>query len=345
MAKNKMALKVSDIGEFALIERIHKIIKKSGQSSGLLVHGIGDDTAVFKPPEPGFEMLVTCDTMAEGHHYLKEHITPMEIGRRAMVMNISDIGAMGGKPLYALVTLGLGLSDSVDDIEEIYRGFLKELEPFGAMIIGGNISGIDGSPYIDITLIGTVNRDFKVLRSGAMPGDAVMVTGVPGRSAAGYRIIADKIPDPDRYKTLLDSYIRPRHRAREGHVLAMSGKITSMIDISDGLSGDLSHICEKSTVGAEIREEMLPSCRALDEASVLFNERAEDIILGASDDYELLFTCSPKNVDDVKSILSDFNCPATHIGKIIPWEQGMTVIPKDGEQRPLLKKGWNHFSK
>ena len=205
MGKDNMGPKVSDIGEFALIERIKKIIEGTGADPGLLVHGIGDDTAVFRYPEPGYEILATCDTMVEGHHYLKGYITPFEIGRRAMVMNISDIGAMGGKPLYALVTLGLASSEQVDDIEEIYRGFLKELEPFGATIIGGNISRIEGSPFIDITLIGTVKKDFKVLRSGARPGDAVMVTGFPGMSSAGYWLVSNKIPESKNIKPLFFS--------------------------------------------------------------------------------------------------------------------------------------------
>ena len=341
-----MGLKVSDIGEFALIERIQKIINDAGQSPGLLVHGIGDDTAVFRPPEPGYEMLVTCDTMVEGRHYIKEHITPFEIGRRAMVMNISDIGAMGGIPLYALVTLGLLSSEPVYNIEEIYRGFIKELEPFGAIIIGGNISGIDGSPFIDITLIGKVNKDFKTLRSGARPGDAVMITGCPGKSAAGYRVASSKISGSEEFITLLDSYIRPEHRAKEGHALAMSGKITSMIDISDGLSGDLLHICEKSSVGVEIKEKMLPSCEALEKVSSLSNIRKEDFILGASDDYELLFTCSSQDITAIKSILSEFKCPVTHIGEIVQSSQGMTVIAKDAERKPLQKKeGWDHLNR
>jgi thiamine-monophosphate kinase len=343
MGRNNMDLKVSDIGEFELIERIQRIINDEEQNPDLLVQGIGDDTAVFRPPESGYEMLVTCDTMVEGRHYLKDHITPFETGRRAMVMNISDIGAMGGEPLYALVTLGLTSSESVNDIEEIYRGFIEELKPFGATIIGGNISRIDGSPFIDITLIGEVDKNIKTLRSGARPGDAVMVTGCPGKSAAGYWIISNKIPEQN--KELLDSYLRPRHRAREGHALAMSGKISSMIDISDGLSGDLLHICENSRVGAEIKEEMLPSCRALEEVSSFKNKQKEDFILGASDDYELLFTCVPEDIGMINSILTEYGCTATHIGEIVPAEQGITGISKDGERKPLLNKGWDHFNR
>ncbi|MBN2417980.1 MAG: thiamine-phosphate kinase [Deltaproteobacteria bacterium] len=342
MENNKTGLKVSDIGEFALIDRIQKIVEKSSHP-GLLVHGIGDDAAVFSSPGPGFEILVTCDTMAEGRHYLRQYISSFEIGRRAMVMNISDIGAMGGLPLYALVTLGLTSSEAVEDIEEIYRGFIKELEPFGAVIIGGNISMIEGRPFIDITLIGKVDKDNKVLRTGARPGDAVMVTGYPGKSAAGYWVVSNSIPGWEQYRTLLDAYIRPQHRAREGNALAMSGKITSMIDISDGLSGDLVHICEKSAVGVVIKEEMLPSCKELLKLSRITKIEKEDFILGPSDDYELLFTCAPEDIGTVKSILSGLNRPVTHIGDIVHQEHGMTIITKDSGQKALLKKGWDHF--
>ena len=339
-----MGLIVSDIGEIELIERIQKIIDKGGQKPGSLIHGVGDDTAVFHP-EPGYEILVTCDSMVEGHHYLKEYITPFEIGRRAMVMNISDIGAMGGKALYALVTMGLNSYEPVTYIEEIYRGFIYELEPFGASIIGGNITKTDGSPFIDITLIGNAKKEFITLRSGARPGNSLMVTGCPGQSAAGYWLITNHIKESAQNKTLFDSYLRPRHRAMEGHALAASGKITSMIDLSDGLSGDLYHICDKSAVGAEIKNEILPVCKAMESISALYGKSVIDFTLGGSDDYELLFTCLPENIEEVKIILAGFRCPVTHIGDIVPLSQGVTVITKKGERQELTKQGWDHFSK
>lgn len=339
-----MTLKVSDIGEFELIDRIRKIINSSGHKPGLLIHGIGDDAAVFSP-EPGYEMVVTCDSMVEGRHYLKDHMTPMEIGRRAMVMNISDIGAMGGIPLYALVTLGLTSSETVEEIEDIYRGFLQELEPFNASIIGGNITQTAGNTFVDITLMGKVQKGYIALRSGAKPGDAIMVTGYPGSSGAGYRLIADGMDISNENKALIDSYLRPMHRAKEGHTLAASGIITSMIDISDGLSGDLYHICETSSTGAEIWEEILPVSSALNNIFSLYKKTPADFILAPSDDYELLFTCSPKSIKDVERILSEFDCKVTHIGNIVPRTLGMTLISRNRERNLLKKKGWDHFSK
>ena len=338
-----MEIKVSDTGEFELIQRIQKIIDNSPCRSGNLIRGIGDDTAVFSP-EPGQEMLVTCDSMVEGYHYLKGHITPFEIGKRAMVMNLSDIGAMGGKPLYALVTLGLAPSESVECIEDIYRGFISELEPFGASIIGGNITKVKDGRVIDVTLMGSVKKELMVLRSGAMPGDSIMVTGRPGRSAAGYWLVLNGESPSERDKVLVDAYIRPKHRAREGHAIACTGKITSMIDISDGLSGDLLHICEKSKVGAELMEDLFPSCDAMDSLSVLHGLDINDFILGASDDYELLFTCAPEERGEVSDILSGLECPVSHIGNIVPHTEGVSVVLKSGERKKLEKKGWDHFS-
>ncbi|NLA76037.1 MAG: thiamine-phosphate kinase, partial [Deltaproteobacteria bacterium] len=299
-----MTLKVSDIGEFELIDRIRRITEEKGHKPGLLIHGIGDDAAVFTP-EPGYEVVVTCDSMVEGHHYLKGTMTPVEIGRRAMVMNISDIGAMGGIPLYALITLGLTSSETVGEIEGFYRGFMQELEPFNASIIGGNITKITGNTFIDITLMGRAKMGHIALRSGARQGDAIMATGYPGSAGAGYRLLADDKPQSLENKTLTDAYLRPVHRAKEGHALAVSGLITSMMDVSDGLSGDLYHICESSSAGAEIWEQMLPVSNALREISRMYKISPADFILAPSDDYELLFTCAPQNIDKVKQILKE----------------------------------------
>ena len=134
-----MPERVSDIGEFGLIRRINDLLKKDGVGSERVTIGIGDDTASFLP-RPGYELLVTCDCMVEGRHYLPKYIQPQDLGRRAMALNISDIGAMGGRPLYALISLGLKGETLVQEIEEIYRGFLAELNPFGASIIGGNLT-------------------------------------------------------------------------------------------------------------------------------------------------------------------------------------------------------------
>ena len=163
---------LAQIGEFGLIDRIDSLIEKEGVAGRGVTLSIGDDTAAFRS-RPGFDVLVTCDATVEGKHYLPKHTTFFNIGRRAMAINISDIGAMGGMVLYALVSLGLRPDTAVKDIEALYQGFLAELNPLGGAIIGGNITSTDERMFIDVTLIGEVEVGRAVKRAGARPGDTI----------------------------------------------------------------------------------------------------------------------------------------------------------------------------
>jgi thiamine-monophosphate kinase len=192
--------RLCDIGEFGLIGRIGRIVEAEGVRSERVRLGIGDDTASFLP-RPGYELLVTCDAMVEGRHYLPEWSSPYQVGRRAMTVNISDIGAMGGRPLYALVSLGLKKETAVRDVEGLYRGFLAELNPFSAAIIGGNITGSENGAFIDVTLIGEVEQGRAVRRGGAAPGDAILVTGYPGQAAAGLHLLLHARENPRSPRT------------------------------------------------------------------------------------------------------------------------------------------------
>ena len=183
-----MSETLADIGEFGLIHRIDKLLRKEGVHTPGVTLGIGDDAASFRP-HSGYELLLTCDCMVEGRHYLLEHINPLDLGRRAMALNISDIGAMGGRPLYALVSLGLRANTLAADVEAMYRGFVAELNPFGASIIGGNLTKSGDGVFIDITLIGEVEEGKIVRRSTAQVGDAILVTGYPGQASAGLHML------------------------------------------------------------------------------------------------------------------------------------------------------------
>ena len=257
-----MPEKIGDVGEFGLIRRIKDLLEREGVKSERVSLGIGDDTASFLP-RPGYELLVTCDSMVEDRHYLSRYITPFDLGRRAMTSNISDIGAMGGKPLYALISLGLKAEMLVQDVEEMYRGFLAELNPFGASIIGGNLTRSGNGMFIDITLIGEVQEGRGVRRSGAREGDAILVTGHPGQAAAGLQLLLHSPDDAALLRhPLVKIYNTPSHRAQLGEAIAQTGYATAMIDTSDGFLGDLGHICEESGVGAEILNEKIPSAKA-----------------------------------------------------------------------------------
>jgi len=339
-----MPERVSDIGEFGLIRRINNLLKKEGFRSERVTVGVGDDTASFVP-RSGYELLVTCDCMVEGRHYLPKFTHPLNVGRRAMTLNISDIGAMGGRPLYALISLGLKGEAFVQDIEEMYRGFLVELAPFGASIIGGNLTESGNGMFIDITLIGEVEQGKAVRRCGARPGDVILVTGYPGQAGAGLQLLLRSSGNPEFLThPLVKIYHTPSHRAQVGEAIAQTGRATAMIDTSDGFLGDLGHICEESGVGAELFREKIPVSEDLRKAAILLHRDPYDFFLGDSDDYELVITCRPQDGALLRSAILHFcSVPLTEVGKITEATGEMILRFPDGERRALKPLSWDHF--
>ena len=337
---------IGDIGEFALIDRINHLLREEGSALPAGTLGIGDDCAAFNP-RPGHEILLTCDCIVEGRHFLPERISAFDLGRRAMTQNISDVGAMGGHPLYALVSLGLKKETLVSHVLEMYRGFVAELNPFCAAIAGGNLTRSEGPVFIDITLIGEVETGKMVRRSTAKAGDAILVTGFPGQSAAGLRLLNQFSEEEDlNGHPLVLAYNRPSHRALEGEKIARSGLATAMIDVSDGLLGDLGHICKESGVGALLYQQQLPVSPALRQASSRMGCDPLDFVLSDSDDYELIITCSPEDAETVRVMISEAQrVSATRIGIIVPDPNTMKLVQEDGTMRPLRPSGWDHFAK
>ncbi len=337
---------LADVGEFGLIHRIHKLLKKEGVKTPGVTLGIGDDTASIRP-RPGYELLVTCDCLVDGQHFLSDRITPLDLGRRAMVVNISDIGAMGGQPLYALVSLGLKTDTPVEDVENTYRGFAVELNPFGASIIGGNITKTKDAIFIDITLLGEVEQGKLMLRSTSKAGDKILVTGYPGQAAAGLQLLLRSESRKDmREHPLVRTYNTPSHRAREGQAIARSGYAAAMIDTSDGFLGDLGHICQDSGVGAELIQEKLPISEDLHQAALELKLDPYELFLQDSDDYELIITGASKNIAKIRSaVASVSNVPVTEVGKITDSAGDIQLILPDGTRRHLTPSGWDHFTK
>ena len=339
-----MSETLASIGEFGLIDRIHRIIKQDGIPQSGVRLGIGDDAASFRPRD-GFEILVTCDCIVEGRHYLPEHISPHDLGRRAMNLNISDIGAMGGLPLYALISLGLKGDTRVRDIEALYHGFLSELSPFGAGIIGGNLTKAVGAVFIDITLIGEVEVGKAVRRSTAREGDTILVTGFPGEAAAGLNLLLKGGSGYDlESHPLVRRYNRPSHRAQEGRAVALAGLATAMIDTSDGFLGDLGHICEESDVGAELIKERLPVSDSLREAALQLGKDPLEMVLGDSDDYELIITCAPENVQALRAVIGSVSdVPIAEVGQMVERHRGLNLVLSGGISKSIRAGGWDHF--
>ncbi len=341
-----MSKTLADIGEFGLIHRIHELLKKEGVRAPDVTVGIGDDTASFRPRK-GYEQLVTCDCVLEGRHYLPDFITPLDLGRRAMTMNLSDIGAMGGIPLYALVSLGLKADMPVADVEAIYRGFIMELNPFSASVIGGNITKTMDATFIDITLIGEVEQDKLMRRSTAQTGDSILVTGYPGQASAGLRLIQRSKPTKElRAHPLVRAFNTPCHRIKEGQAVAHSRLASAMIDTSDGFLGDLGHICQESGVGALLVQGQFPLSEDLKQTAVQLKLDPYELFLQDSDDYELIITCSPEHVAQIQSTIATVSdVTVTEVGSLTDSTGNIQMIQPDGTQHHIKPVGWDHFVK
>ena len=334
---------VADVGEFGLIDRLAALIQREGIRLSEKTLGIGDDCAVFRP-KPGHEILVTCDCMVEGRHYLPQYTTSFDLGRRAMALNISDIGAMGGAPLYAVVSLGLRGDTAVTELESMYRGFLAETNPLRAAIVGGNITKSEVT-FIDITLIGEVAEGHTMRRSVANIGDVILVTGYPGQAAAGLQLLLSAEDARNlREDPLVQAYNRPKHRAREGQVIAQAGGASAMIDTSDGLLGDLGHICEGSKVGALLYRERLPVSADLRTVASQMGKDPYEFVLGESDDYELIITCPQDHVNQVRATIGTISdIPVAEVGSIVAAARGIQLIFPDGTGKHVSAAGWDHF--
>lgn len=337
-------MKIEQLGEFGLIDRIHHALPAPNKD---VIVGIGDDVAVLRSNADRV-YLATCDVQMEGAHFLRTDIAPRDLGVKALAINLSDIAAKGGTPLYALVSLGLPNDLEVEFIDELYAGMRSEAEQFGVDIVGGNISHSRLGLFIDIFLLGEAPRENILLRSGARVGDQILVTGSLGDAAAGVTLVLDHtLPTSESYATLARKrYHLPTPRVREGQAIAASRLANAMLDISDGLASDLAHICERSKVGARVVAEKLP---VAPENRVLAHKAHGDdfhFALYGGEDYELLFTAPTKNAATlVERIMHETGTPVSIIGEILPQSEGRQLVLADQQLVPLEARGWDHFKK
>lgn len=291
--------------------------------------GIGDDCAVLRIP-PGHEMLVTTDFTLEGTHFRQEWHSPEVAGRRCLTRGLSDIAAMGGEPVAAFLSLGLpaGLSQRwVDRFMDGLRCLAKE---FQVPLAGGDTTQSLAGVLADIVVIGSVRRGRAVLRSGANPGDQIYVTGSLGGSATAIAKLRRARIRAEDY----ERHFHPVPRLKQGAWLRERGLASAMIDLSDGLSTDLEHICKESGVGAEVDASAIPR------ATVGRPDRpvTRDLALHGGEDYELLFTSSKRIPSKIAGV------PVTRIGRVTR-KPGMILIESDGKRKKLLPRGWEHFTR
>ncbi len=333
---------ISDLGEFPLIDAIAQIVAVERPD---VVVGIGDDVAVLADGEHEL-VLATVDSQVEDVHFLRQLITPRQLGRRALAINLSDIAAMGGRAQHALVSLALPSTTDVAWVKELYRGLREEGDRFQTAVVGGNMARSPERAFIDVCVLGRVHRRHLLLRSGARPGDRVLVTGSLGDAAAGLTVALEPglSLSASQRQFLLARYLTPTPRLSEAAVIAPSGAATAMIDVSDGLSSDVAHICDRSQVGVRLWAGRLPISPAARRVAELTDRPAWRLPLGASDDYELCFTASPGEADAViAAVQEETGTPVTAIGHVLPAQEGRWLALEDGQEVPLEASGWQHF--
>jgi thiamine-monophosphate kinase len=311
--------------EDALIDAIRRVVAGTAEE---VVVGPGDDAAVVA--SGAGELVLTTDALVEGVHFRRDVSTARDAGYKAIAVNLSDVAAMAASPRFALCALTL--SDEVDTawVMELAGGMRACCDEFAVALVGGNIArGSDVT--IAVTVTGEVAPGRAVRRSGARPGDHVVVTGSLGGAAAGLRLAAQRSWSEDE-RDALRRQVRPTPRVGEGAVLGSHGA-TAMIDVSDGLGLDLSRLCAASGVGARLESAAVPRHPAA----------TEEEALGGGEDYELLATLPDDDaVQRARSQLHDaFGVPLTRIGRII--ETGLLAVGPDGRERPLTPSGWDHL--
>ncbi|MGH9948314.1 MAG: thiamine-phosphate kinase [Pyrinomonadaceae bacterium] len=298
---------------------------------------VGDDCAVF-PKDEQFDNLITADMLIEDIDFRLSFADPRSIGHKSLAVSLSDIAAMGGTPKYAMLSIGIPEKLwSGSFLDEFYIGWHKLARKFDVELVGGDISRSPDKVVIDSVVIGEVPKDKAVLRSGAKAGDAIFVSGTLGAAAAGLKILESGNTQDlsENAKGLIDQQLRPQPQVVLAKHLYYLGLVTSMIDLSDGISCDLAHICSSSGVGAKIEIENLPIHPGLDE----YFESEDSILqyaLHGGEDFELLFTVS----EDSASSLSEL--AVTRIGTATI-NAGRIEITKSGNTTLLEPEGFRHF--
>ncbi len=333
---------ISEYGEFGLIKHLTEGIKHVQPSTK---KGIGDDCAVMDFGTK--KVLMTTDMLLEGIHFNLEYVPLKHLGYKAAVVNFSDIYAMNGTPTQITVSLGISKRFSVEDLEALYSGIRLACERYGVDLVGGDTCASMTGLTISITCLGTAAAKDIVYRNGAKLNDLICVSGNLGTAYMGLQLLErERLANAEQpafegREYLLERQLKPEARRDILESLRKAGvKPTAMMDVSDGLSSELLHICSRSGVGCCIYEDKLP----IDyEAAALAEEMNLNIVtcaLNGGEDYELLFTCS---LDDYEKLIPVEDLYI--IGHITKPEHGCNLIGRNGEELPLKAQGWNAFDK
>ena len=334
-------LDLNALGETKLIELLTREIVLYPDN---VIRGIGDDAAVLKAEGEDW-LLFTTDMLIEDVHFSMSYVKPVQVGAKALVASVSDIAAMGGRPLHAVVSLGIPLKFPVEVLKGVYSGLRSAAQEYALNIVGGDTVKSPGKLIINVALIGAVGAGKAVYRSGAKPGDLVFVTGSLGNSAAGLFLCQNPgiSISMEASSFLKSAHTDPKAQVKLGALLAGTGKVTSMDDISDGLATEIHEICLASGVGCRIRSPLVPQDQRMKEAAAAANRDPLSWALYGGEDFELVFTVRSGSAAAIKRLLNEEGAKCHLVGEIVQPKAGITMELPQGYCVPLEAKGYDHF--
>lgn len=335
---------IGTLGEFGLIDHLTRDWPRLQQST---LYGIGDDAAVIETGDGA--MLVTTDMLIEGIHFDLAYHPLKDLGYKAVIVNLSDLYAMNGEARQIFVSIGVSNRFSVEALEEFYAGIRNACETYGVDLAGGDTCSSGKGFVISVTAVGSVAKDRVTYRHGAKPGDILCTTGDLGASYLGLQILEREKqiflehpsiqPDFEGQEYLIGRQLRPDARKDVIALLASYGVLpTSMIDLSDGLSSDLMHLCKNSATGARVLEAQVPIHEDTEQMALKFQLDPITCALSGGEDYELLFTTRPDDLEKLRIM------PGIYIiGEMVAREEGVMLQTSAGKLHALQARGWTHF--
>jgi len=333
-------MKISKLGEFGLIEQViapefKKLVNKH-------ITGIGDDCAII-PVTNKTSHLHTTDMLIENTHFLRDKIAPYQLGFKSLAVNLSDIAAMGGKPLASYLSIGLPKDMDVEWMEEFMRGYKDLSEDEDVPLLGGDTTSSQGPIVINVGVTGEINNQHIKKRSDGRAGDILCLTGEIGDSAGGLQVILDGLPEDQIAAKMLDQHLTPYPHVSEGLWLAQQQGVHAMIDVSDGIGSDLQHILKASNLEGFIELEKLPISRELKQQSGTYEWNAIEMAISGGEDYVLLLSVDASLYEKVaEGFHREFKRSLHPIGYLTQGDARITYL-KDKKQVKDLKEGYRHF--
>ena len=344
MSEEIKRTEISELGEFGLIEHLTKNFEIKHKST---LKGIGDDAAVID--NDGYLTVVSTDMLVEGIHFDLMYFPLKHLGYKSIAVNLSDIYAMNAHPKQVTVCIAISNRFSVEALEELYEGMRMACEVYGVDLVGGDTTSSQKGLIISVTAIGQGHNDKLTYRNGAKPGDLLCVTGDLGASFLGLQILEREKqiylsspgvqPDLEEQQYIIGRFLKPEARKEMIEIFEKANLVpTAMIDVSDGISSDLMHICKQSGVGAIVEETGVPIHNDTKMMALKFQLDPLTCALNGGEDYELLFTIDPKDLDKVR-VLPDIYI----MGEITEASEGVKLHTSGGKRHDLTAQGWRHF--